>query len=652
MITNKPIPLEARDIWRYARLPVCFIVLIMAGLLVYWVLLHNSHKQMRQEAQANAQHLAHQTAHALALTHHATFSKLDYFTQQLGTAWVNDSIQSFDRSVGISMASLPAAQLVQVSVADAAGNILYSRRANQPADALVTPLVSIFDREHFQTHLMADESFLFISEPVLGRISQQWTIQLARGIWNDGNFMGVIVLSVSADYLAATLKKIYPDEIDAASLVNDSGVYLARSFHLDKVLGKALRDARPFAEHPDVAEGASQVVAGVDGIKRLYSWHRVEGYPLVILVGLGAEKALALTNTAIRDNHWQSAVGTILLLLSSMLVAWQWALGRLQAKLHETDHSNSNAIWTLDDVTRRHEALAALATETSRLTTLLHRFPGGVLIEDARSNVAFVNSLWPSLLGLECSAEQLQGLSDAELRAKVGPQVSEWLQLPEPDKRREGRRFHEVTTDEDRNLKIELLKIENGEYLGSLWLVSDITHHKKREMELAYQAATDLLTGLPNRRSFMQTMQLLYDQARLSEQYSAVVLMLDIDRFKRVNDTYGHAVGDLVLQDLARVMRATIRPSDTPGRIGGEEFAVVLPHTDMDAGVEAAERIRKKVEDTVVEADGHFIRFTISIGIAPLSAEYPPEKALKHADDALYQAKQTGRNKVCRWDAP
>ena len=124
--------------------------------------------------------------------------------------------------------------------------------------------------------------------------------------------------------------------------------------------------------------------------------------------------------------------------------------------------------------------------------------------------------------------------------------------------------------------------------------------------------------------------------------------MLDLDRFKSVNDTHGHQAGDLVLCELARVVQRGLRQVDVMGRIGGEEFAVLMPETDVLQALVAAERLRRAVEASAVEADEVKINFTVSIGVAQAA---PGEQTtlrllFKLADDALYQAKDTGRNRV------
>jgi diguanylate cyclase (GGDEF)-like protein len=124
-------------------------------------------------------------------------------------------------------------------------------------------------------------------------------------------------------------------------------------------------------------------------------------------------------------------------------------------------------------------------------------------------------------------------------------------------------------------------------------------------------------------------------------------ILFDIDRFKRINDAHGHAVGDEVLRSLARIVASTGRESDVAGRVGGEEFAILLPHTDAENAKELAERLREQLEQSVVHLDRGEIKFTASFGVAQMGAGCESLEALvAAADGALYEAKERGRNRV------
>lgn len=191
---------------------------------------------------------------------------------------------------------------------------------------------------------------------------------------------------------------------------------------------------------------------------------------------------------------------------------------------------------------------------------------------------------------------------------------------------------------------------EAGEPITVLGVTRDVTERKKVEQKLELLARTDSLTGLANRRHFMEVAeQELSRTLRYGGELSA--LMLDIDHFKSVNDTYGHHTGDLVIQKLGDIFRATLRDIDCVGRIGGEEFAVILPQTGAPQAAEAAERLRLAVTTARVPLEkGLPLRFSVSIGVATLREPCNLDTLLGSSDTALYTAKHNGRNRVCIYE--
>ncbi|MEM5277983.1 diguanylate cyclase [Cupriavidus taiwanensis] len=178
------------------------------------------------------------------------------------------------------------------------------------------------------------------------------------------------------------------------------------------------------------------------------------------------------------------------------------------------------------------------------------------------------------------------------------------------------------------------------------------SHYQARGEALRELAGTDTLTGLANRREFKARFDIEYQHSR-REQTPMSLLMIDIDRFKRINDHWGHASGDRVLTALAGVMRATVRAIDLPARVGGEEFAVLLPRTALDEAVRIAERLRRIIGQTTCApaadaADQAEIRFTVSIGVSDMGGDANDslDTMMQVADRRLYAAKAAGRDRV------
>jgi diguanylate cyclase (GGDEF)-like protein len=169
-------------------------------------------------------------------------------------------------------------------------------------------------------------------------------------------------------------------------------------------------------------------------------------------------------------------------------------------------------------------------------------------------------------------------------------------------------------------------------------------------------ASSDELTGLTNRRGFYERFEIEIERSRRNPSAMCVV-MIDVDHFKRLNDTYGHLAGDRVLKALADLFQQNVRRSDVVCRFGGEEFAFLLPDTHAQSACELLERIRKKVERLRIRgSQGEAIRTTISAGVMQVDVTHSMgrplqeviSEALTEADEALYQAKSSGRNRICQ----
>ncbi len=182
--------------------------------------------------------------------------------------------------------------------------------------------------------------------------------------------------------------------------------------------------------------------------------------------------------------------------------------------------------------------------------------------------------------------------------------------------------------------------------------IQDRTSELSRANEkLAELARTDSLTGILNRRAFIESAKVVFDLSR-RYRHPLSLLMIDVDHFKHVNDTYGHQAGDLVLIRLSEIINKCLRGTDIIGRVGGEEFAVILPETGLEQTAQLIERLLNFVRDEVVEIDQETsVNITVSIGLATVPPLVPDvDSVMKEADRALYKAKSKGRNRCCRAD--
>jgi diguanylate cyclase (GGDEF)-like protein len=279
---------------------------------------------------------------------------------------------------------------------------------------------------------------------------------------------------------------------------------------------------------------------------------------------------------------------------------------------------------------------AGLKREQDKLTTIILGAAEGIAVADRDGKVALVNPAMERLVGK--SAGQIMAAGLEELLDDPAT-MARWLagggagQVPTADYN--GHSFQVFAAT---------LQGEDGHAAGAAVLLRDVTAEKRLEAELRRLSTTDALTGLYNRRHLDETLAREFGRTARTGNPPLSIIMLDIDHFKKFNDTHGHDQGDRVLQAVAKCLRESLRQHDVPCRYGGEEFLAILPRTPSEGARLVAERLRKNVEAMVVDR----LKVTISLGTATFP-ELPvatPEALVEAADGALYRSKADGRNRV------
>lgn len=308
------------------------------------------------------------------------------------------------------------------------------------------------------------------------------------------------------------------------------------------------------------------------------------------------------------------------------------------------------------DITNRMNLERELATVNSRFTAVVESAYDGVVTVDQRENIKLFNKAAQEMFGYrpdDILGKKLSALIPERYHAHHGDYIDTFAASPIM-----GRQMFErgdingVRKDgSEFPVEISIAKITVNGMVEFTAVVRDVSERARMMDELRIRATTDALTGLNNRRMFQEkSVDLLALANRHDQPLSAI--MLDIDKFKTINDTYGHAEGDRVLKAIAAACNKMARESDVVARMGGEEFAIMLPITSGEEAVGLAERLRVAISENNYDHDwdgGEPIAFTISAGISEWDpADKKIDDVLNRADKALYRAKEGGRNRVER----
>jgi len=194
------------------------------------------------------------------------------------------------------------------------------------------------------------------------------------------------------------------------------------------------------------------------------------------------------------------------------------------------------------------------------------------------------------------------------------------------------------------------LAIESYHGLQIQGLSQSLDKMQDQHRQLQQKASTDSLTGVLTRGQILENLELCIKQAKEKSQQLSII-MVDIDYFKKINDKYGHQTGDQVLKQMTNRFRSAIRSIDNIGRIGGEEFLIILPNSDLDTAINIAERIRAHVSTTPIKNENYLLNVSVSEGVTEFIENDSAKKLIARADKALYEAKNSGRNRVIYLDA-
>ena len=309
------------------------------------------------------------------------------------------------------------------------------------------------------------------------------------------------------------------------------------------------------------------------------------------------------------------------------------------------------------DVTEHKELVEALFEEKERLRITLHSIGDAVISTDAHARITFMNpgaeemTGWPGPDAVGRRLSEVFRIVDGATGEPLADPVETCLSRMRPYYLSEGavllRRDGERRSVRDSAAPV---RTASGEIIGAVLVFQDVTKARILQQALEHSANHDSLTGLPNRSAFEREIRLSLEQARKS-QHRHVLCFVDLDRFKIVNDSAGHAAGDALLREVANLMRRVCRTEDVPARLGGDEFALLLRDCSIVEGEAIAQRFLRGLAQLRFAWDGRTYQIGASVGLTRIDAEAPrQDELMSQADIACYTAKTSGRNQLAVYE--
>jgi diguanylate cyclase (GGDEF)-like protein len=597
---------------------LCGVLIIAAIVAATAIMVGN----LRDRALSESERELKNTALILAEQIDRTFQAIDLIQssviekiQSLGIASGEDYARRMsgqDVHLMLKASTSGLLQAYAISLINADGQLINFSRG-WPA-----PDISVADREFFLALKSDPRLTSFISLPAHNRTDGAWTLFLARKVTGaNGEFLGLVLGAVELSYFDKLFSSISFGEGSSVALYRADGVLLTRSPQAESFIGKVFTSPLDALGGGDSA--TTRIIGQIGDRDRLVAVHRLAHFPMFLTVGVDTRAALAI---------WQKQ--TDILFGAGVLAALTVALMILLIARQQT--------------LAHGESMKSLALEKERLGTALNNMSQGLIMFDAAERIVVCNDLYIEMYGLSRQIVK-PGYSFLELlryRSKTGNFLNH-----DPEQYRAGvlaaLALGKVTSLVFETVDGRDVLVTNSPMAAGGWVAThnDITERRRAEAKIAYMAHHDALTDLPNRSKLYQ--QLRESLTRLKRGEQIAVFCLDLDRFKDVNDGYGHSVGDRLLKAVAGRLRQCVRETDIVARLGGDEFAIMQAGTSQPRDATSlASRLIEAI-GAPYELAGDHVTVELSIGIALAPGDgVDSDQLLKNADMALYRAKSDG----------
>ena len=516
----------------------------------------------------------------------------------------------------VSTADLLSEIIVQVAIIDAKGIMRASNAGPQPA-----PVIDLSDREHYRVHLDSAEDRLFISKPVIGRASKQWSVQFTRRFLNsEGKFGGVVVTSLNPAHLTDFYNRIDFGSSTSIALIGQDGVVRSSGgssggFQLGQssATPRCFGARKPPSTRHSMTSTRRPAKAG---------WSRSGRFAGIRSWSASAWTAAKFSAAPVRIFQLNCLVGLILTLI---------VLGAMERILASEDKARQKA---------------------DQLQLTLENMSQGIMLVTNDLQIPVINSRCAELLDLPPEFIKNPPRFDrlAEFQGAAKPDAGTDIDLsvaPSPEQKQAP---GQVAVSERKMPNGSIIEVRRGQSAGRQFRADLHRHHATPRSRSPCRPAG--IRGSADRppeparlpRNVGRSVPSASTQVERRGPRAFAILFLDVDRFKVINDTLGHRVGDMLLQEVAKRLESSLPASDILARLGGDEFAVIVPALTSLADLEA---MAKKIVDAVVqpyEIDGYQIRSSVSIGIAvgPRDGD-DVDELLMAADLALYAVKADGR---------
>jgi diguanylate cyclase (GGDEF)-like protein len=594
-----------------AAFSACFVILIV---VLFAVDLRNRHDAAIDGAKESARNFARVLAEHTARAFESVDRSLreaEHIRENLLARQGEDGAGEARKVANQALRYLQTTSplLVSIGWTDAAGNLVAHSNSGEPARS------NIGDTSHFMALRDALDDKLYIARPFRSPVDGNWRVVAARRLSNpDGSFAGVAGTMLDQSYFSGFYRSINLGRNGSVLVINRTGTVLVREPSADNIFTTNYGNGPLLSEHvPKANSGVYDGVSIVDGIARVMAYQTVPGLPLVVVVSYERTDVLA---------PWYHHLYTFGPLTA--LVVLVFAAGAILLMVQARN----------------------LAKKTDILEVTLENMTHGLCMFDAAQKLTICNRRYAEMYDLGSDLTKPGTTLRSILEARVFTDPS-----PAAVQKLVNRRLEEMARNQPgyaiNELGGRVISVTKQPICGGGWVAihQDITDRRRDEAKVEFMAHHDLLTGVANRTNFVDKLE--DATARLRRRNEAFsVIMLDLDRFKNVNDSLGHPAGDALLKETALRLKSTLREIDVLARLGGDEFAIIL--CGMPDQQDGAVAVANRIIDIITEPyniNGNMVNIGTSIGIALAPGDgCDPDTLMKKADLALYRAKSEGRN--------